>query len=134
MRHYQDYPRPARLPRHRCGLDGRPLLFRHFAGLHGSVDCSLFQIQTPCLERRTIEDNNGIDRQRRVYVKNSTQLLCFSLAVGLTLVPALGVALRDMVRAVNAYEMNCARQALLKSKTSAPYATLPLRHGDWRLR
>jgi hypothetical protein len=67
-------------------------------------------------------------------VKNSTQLLCFSLAVGLTFVPALGVALRDMVRAINSYEMNCAQQAPLRSKTNESYATLPVRHGEWRLR
>ena len=67
-------------------------------------------------------------------MKNSTQLLCFSLAVGLTFVPALAVAVRDMVRAVNAYEMNCARQAPLKSKTNEPYATLPVHHLEWRLR
>ena len=69
-------------------------------------------------------------------MKNSTQLLCFSLAVGLAFIPALGVALRDMAVAMNLYEARVVRiaQPPLKSRANEPYAIVPLQHREWRLR
>ena len=67
-------------------------------------------------------------------MKNSTQLLCFSLAVGLAFIPALGVALRDMAVAMNLYEARVVRIGQAPVKTNELYAIVPLQHREWRLR